>query len=143
VSTVARSNRSDIKRITRKSRIIRLRHRWVHRSIKVVVRVINWNLPHTRTSCASTYVYRSFDPTDARVYDVRLYLWWHGVDDHALTQANVLACTILPEEGCWTLRSLGIHRFWNFQIIKFPDLSLDLWRQTLRLLNLVLNLRSI
>ena len=42
----------------------------------------NVNLPRACRDRVCKYVYRSSDPSDASVYDVRLYLW-RGVDDHA------------------------------------------------------------
>jgi len=79
MSAEARSkhNRSDMKRNKRKSRITRP-------AASVGASIDQGSCTSDKlessayedTVCASTYVYHSFDPTDARVYDVRLYLWW-------------------------------------------------------------------
>lgn len=60
-----------------------LARRRVHWNMSIeTVLTGNVNLP--RTEAPYKHVYRSFDPSDASVYDVRLYLWRaRGVDDHA------------------------------------------------------------
>lgn len=135
----------------RKSRITRLRHRRVHRSIKAVVQVINWNLPRTRTPSASTYVYRSFDPTDAPFVWCQTLSLVHGVDDHAWACSrarNFLGRVVGPldyrflgfprvssSSNSWTSRPLFR---WNFEFQnrkavksctfeKWKFFSLNLW----------------
>lgn len=77
---IYRSHRVHTREIGESRRRIRTpaASRRVHRSIGTVVsgKLEPSALAYEDTVCAREYVYRSFDPTDARVYDVRLYLWY-------------------------------------------------------------------
>lgn len=98
---------------------------YVHRSIKTVVQVINWNLPRTRTSCARVHMFIAYSTRLMPVYMMSDSIFgarssWPRTNTHIA--ANVLACARnFPRRVAGSLGSLWILGFTKLSSLYIPE----------------------